>query len=167
MIFRNFMKADMILLSLSLSLSLSVSVSVSLSLSLSPSPSLSLSISLSFVCVCVREIPQILFSSCFVHNSLRQFSFAKVSCYKKQIWRFPVKVKEMLFKGILGDLEWKIFLIDQPWWATFRVSFADIFVRKTHRLKILLTCSNLLHIGSHVLQQSFNILHKLYSLRIN
>ena len=38
----------------------------------------------------------------------------------------------MPFKAVLGDLEWKIFLIALSWWATLKTTFAVIFVRKTH-----------------------------------
>ena len=34
----------------------------------------------------------------------------------------------MLFKVVLGDLESNIFLVAQPWWTTFKISFAIIFV---------------------------------------
>ena len=44
----------------------------------------------------------------------------------------------MLFKAVLGDLEWKTFFTAQPCWATFEISFPVIFVRKTqnHFLKV-------------------------------
>ena len=35
------------------------------------------------------------------------------------------------FKTVLVDLESNIFFVAQPWWATFKISFAVIFVGKT------------------------------------
>ena len=37
----------------------------------------------------------------------------------------------MLFKAVLGNLEWKFFFLAQPWWPTFNINLTLIFVRKT------------------------------------
>ena len=35
--------------------------------------------------------------------------------------------------AILGDLEWSIFFVAQPWWVTFKISLVVIFVMKTNK----------------------------------
>ena len=40
----------------------------------------------------------------------------------------------MSVKAILGDLEWKLFFVAQPWWAIFKVSFEVIFPGKNLEL---------------------------------
>lgn len=40
----------------------------------------------------------------------------------------------MPLKTVLGDLEWKISLIVQSRWATFKITLTVIFVRKTYKL---------------------------------
>ena len=39
----------------------------------------------------------------------------------------------MPLKAILGDLEWNIFIVTQPWWATFKIGIVVIFTGKTHK----------------------------------
>ena len=38
----------------------------------------------------------------------------------------------MPLKAVLRDLEWNIFIVAQPWWATFKISFVVIFTRQFH-----------------------------------
>ena len=40
----------------------------------------------------------------------------------------------MSFQAVLGDPDRKSFLVAQPGCPTFNISFAFIFVRKTHKL---------------------------------
>ena len=43
-------------------------------------------------------------------------------------------MKKMSFQAVLGDLDIKSFLVAQSRCPTFNISFAFIFVRKTHKL---------------------------------
>ena len=57
----------------------------------------------------------------------------KAFWYRMQIWCFSVKkVQKLPFKVVLDDLEWKIFFVTEPWWATLKISFAVIFIRKAN-----------------------------------
>ena len=38
----------------------------------------------------------------------------------------------MALKATLGDQEWNIFIVAQPWWARFKISFVVIFTSATH-----------------------------------
>ena len=51
--------------------------------------------------------------------------------WNSDVFEWDKKVKEMLSKVVLY-LDWIIFFVAQLWWATFKIIFGVIFVRKTH-----------------------------------
>ena len=67
----------------------------------------------------------------FMGITLCWFSYVRVSLNKKNNTFTWLSSLYNPFKTVLVNLESKIFLSTQPWWATFKISFAVIFVGKT------------------------------------
>ena len=60
-------------------------------------------------------------------------------CSNVEIHIIQVRIfSNTFFKSVLSDLELSIFIVAQPWWVTFEISFAVIFISKIHKSKYLL-----------------------------